>query len=67
MKHIEKNDINDCTDIWRLPRLSELTPIIFYTELTHLDSEVYIYKTSNMNILYKRYLIKTSIEIVSIW
>ena len=30
-------------DIWRPPSLRELTPMIFNTGLTHLDSEASIY------------------------
>ena len=38
---IEKNVPNSK---WRLPSLSELTPIISYIELTHLDSEAFKYQ-----------------------
>ena len=31
------------TAVWRPPRRSELTPMIFDMELTHLDLETYIY------------------------
>ena len=43
------NDLTfDTTDfykpyIWKPPSLSELTPMIFNTDLTHLGSEAFIY------------------------
>ena len=39
---------------WRSPSLSELTPMIFNTGLTHLDSEASNYKPTNLNVKAKQ-------------
>ena len=39
----EKHNLDKNLPIWRPPRLSELTPILFHMELTHLGSEASIY------------------------
>ena len=37
-------------DIWMPPSLSELTPMVFNTGLTHLGSEASIYNTSDYKV-----------------